>query len=86
MVSHMKTTIEISDTLFREAKQCASRERVTMRAIVEAALRQFLRGRAQRATKFKLRPVVFKGRGLQPGVDLTAWEQISDVIYKGRGS
>jgi hypothetical protein len=34
MVSHMKTTIQIPDSLFEEARQLAHRERTTLKALV----------------------------------------------------
>ena len=39
----MKTTIELSDELFREAKAAAARRRTTLKAMIEHALRRELR-------------------------------------------
>jgi len=39
MVSHMKTTLNISDVTMREVKREAARRRQTMSELVEAALR-----------------------------------------------
>jgi hypothetical protein len=39
MVTHMKTTVEISDGLLDEARRLAAREATTVRALIEAGLR-----------------------------------------------
>jgi len=39
MVSQMKTTIEIPDALFRQAKVIAARRHTTLKAMIEQALR-----------------------------------------------
>jgi len=38
----MKTTVEISDSLLREARRLAAREGVTLRALVERGLHPIL--------------------------------------------
>ncbi|HXH06444.1 MAG TPA: type II toxin-antitoxin system VapB family antitoxin [Vicinamibacterales bacterium] len=81
----MKTTIEISDALLREAKQVAAREGTTVRALVEEGLRHVLRGR-QRREGFRLRKESFKGEGLHPEVAGGSWERIRELIYQGRGT
>ena len=81
MGPHMKTTIDIADPLFAEAKEVAEREGTTLRALVEEALRALLAGRAQ-AKPFKLRDMSFKGgQGLAPEFAEGGWERIRDVIY-----
>lgn len=85
MVTHMKTTIEISDSLFEEARRVAHRERTTMKALVEEGLRQILAGHAAGHGGFRLRKATFKGKGLQPGLDEATWDAIRDKSYEGRG-
>jgi len=43
MATHMKTTLNISDATWKELKREAARRGETMSAMVEAALRLFLR-------------------------------------------
>jgi hypothetical protein len=86
MVSHMKTTIQISDSLFKEARKVAHGEGITLRALVEEGLRKAVSERHRRAGKaFRLRKVTFKGKGLQPPLSGASWDKILDVSYEGRG-
>lgn len=81
----MKTTIEISDFLLKEAKKIAAREGTTLRTLVEQGLRHELKQRA-RSTSFHLRKATFKGRGLQPGAKGLSWDQLRELAYTGRGA
>ena len=86
MVSHMKTTIQIPDSLFEEARRVAQRERVTMRSLVEAGLRRVLADHARtKRGGFRLRKAAFRGKGLQPGLEGASWDRIRDASYEGRG-
>lgn len=84
MVSHMKTTIEISDALLEKAKRVAAREKTTLRALVEAGLRIVLRERKGH-TGFRLRDASFRGNGLSPEFADADWERIRNAAYEGRG-
>jgi Arc/MetJ family transcription regulator len=86
MVAHMKTTIEIADALLDDARKVADREGTTLRALVEAGLREALKARGEGAPPFHLRLVTFAGDGLQPGIAEGAWERIRDLAYEGRGA
>jgi hypothetical protein len=81
----VKTTVDISDSLLREARAVAAREGVTLRGLIERGLHQVIRESAS-GTAFKLRRASFKGKGLQPGFENASWEQIRDAIYWGRGT
>jgi hypothetical protein len=82
----MKTTLEISDPLLRDARKVAARERTTLRALVEQGLRQVLAERSRRKRPFRLRKASVKGRGLQPEFADGGWDRTRDTIYDGRGS
>lgn len=84
MVTHMKTTIEIPEPLLAEARRLASKQGITLRALVEEGLRRVLRER--RPGGFRLRQVGFRGKGLQPGVREGGWERMRDLAYEGRGA
>jgi len=84
MVTCMKTTIEIADTLLSEVRQLASRDRTTLRALVEEGLRQVLRERRQ-VSEFRLREASFGGRGLRPEIREDDWDTVRSMAYEGRG-
>ena len=81
----MKTTLDISDPLLREARKHAAREKTTLRAIVERGLRRVV-AEEQDRTQFRLRKASFKGRGLKPDMAEAGWDKIRDLAYEGRGS
>ena len=86
MGAHMKTTIELSDSLLREAKRVASRHGMTLRAVIEAALRGYLETQAsQPRPAFRLRRHTVGGNGLRPELAEGSWQQILDRSYEGRG-
>jgi hypothetical protein len=78
----MKTTIEIADPLFEQAKAVAERERTTLRALIEEGLRAVLSAKSA-AKPFKLRDGSFKGRcqGLTPEAAALGWERIRELAY-----
>ncbi len=85
MVTHMKTTIEIADSLFQEARRLAQRENTTLKALVEQGLRRTVAERKARGG-FRLRKATFKGKGLQPAVAGASWKEIRELSYEGRGA
>ena len=81
----MKTTIEITDALAKEAKAHAAKENVTLRSLIERGLRMVLRADSQ-AVRFKLRDASVGGRGLQPSYRGADGLRIRQSIYRSRGS
>jgi len=77
----VKTTVEIADSLFEEAKAVARARRVPLRELIEEGLRTVVRLETPRK-KFKLRDGSFRGQGLQGNL---SWDAIQDLIYEGRG-
>ncbi len=80
----MKTTLEISDPLLREARKTAAREGITLRALMEHGLRLAVAEKSKRVA-FKLRDVSFKGKGLQPDLADASWDKLRELAYEGRG-
>jgi hypothetical protein len=68
MGTHMKTTVEIADPLFEEAKRESERSGCTLRDLIELGLQRELE-RRQTAKPFKLRDMSVPG-GVAPGVRL----------------
>jgi hypothetical protein len=85
MVTHMKTTVEISDGLLRQVKALAQREGTTVRALIEAGLRAVLKEQREKP-KFALRDASFRGQGLSDELHGDSWEHMRDAIYEGRGA
>jgi hypothetical protein len=74
----MRTTIDISDELLRQAKKRAADERTPLRRLIEAALRLYLSGRP-RGRGYKLHWRTEKGR-LRPGVRLDDRDALLDLM------
>ena len=84
MGTHMKTTVEISNALLEETRRAAAQDGTTVRALIEEGLRRVLVDRKKKG-RFQLRRASFKGKGLQPQLEGSAWDRIRDAIYEGRG-
>ena len=79
MVTHIKTTIEIADSLLLRAKARARERRITLRSLIEESLAATL-DRPVPATRVE--PVTFKGKGLSREFEGASWDQIRDAIYR----
>ena len=81
----MRTTIQLDDQLLSEAKQYAAQTGRTLKAVLEDALREAL----ARTNAPRPQPCVplktFKGRGVQPGVDLDDTSSRRDLMERGDG-
>jgi hypothetical protein len=84
MVTHMKTTMDLPDSLLEEAKRVAARDGTTLRDLVEAGLRRIVRERRAKLP-FVLRDAGVDGRGLRPELRGRSWDDIRDLAYEGRG-
>ena len=78
MLLCMRTTIDLNDELFRQAKRRAADEHSALREIVEAALRQYL-GKRSRGGRFKLKWRTESGR-LLAGVRLDDRDALFDLM------
>jgi hypothetical protein len=74
MVSHMKTTLNIDDTVMAELRQEAARQERTMSELVETALRNLFRSQQQPVDLTPL-PVFHSGGALVDVVDRDALYQ-----------
>ena len=81
MVTHMKTTIEIADDVLARARRVATRERKTLRQLIEEALRQRLT-LPHPAQPFRLKKHTFAGQGRHPAIAEGQRDTVRDVIYR----
>lgn len=82
MGTHMKTTMDIADALLLDAKRLAEREGTTLKALVEAGLRQVLAEQARSTPPFRLRRASFKGKGLRRELEGAAWDRLRELAYE----
>lgn len=82
MLSYMRTTILLSDTLYRETKAAAMASGRTVTSLIEDALRERLARRAPTMKRpRRVRLPVYRGkRGVRPGVDLDNSAALLDVM------
>jgi hypothetical protein len=80
----MKTTVEIPDSLFDEAKRFAEKENTTLKAVIEQGLRRVLADQKE-PPAFKLRDGSVGGNGLTPEFRNATWDQIRDLVYEDGG-
>jgi len=78
----MKTTVEISDGLLRQAKEYAARHGIPMRKVLEFGLQLALHAKRPERRSFRLKTVTTKGEGLLCDED---WSVIRSLIYEGHG-
>jgi hypothetical protein len=78
MLLCMRTTLDINDSLFVQAKKKAVEEGVPLRQIVEDALRGYLQGPAIRR-RYRFRGGTDSGR-LLPGIDLDDRNSLFDAM------
>lgn len=84
MATHMKTTVQLPDSLFEEVRSLAHREQTTMKALIQEGLRRIISER-KKPKRFRLRKASFKGHGLHPDLKEASWGQIREKSYEGRG-
>jgi hypothetical protein len=84
-LTHMKTTVEISDDLFARTREVAQREGTTLRTLIEEGLRAAL-ARREKREPYRWPDLSVDGEGLSPEVGEGSWEALRDRIYSGRGA
>jgi hypothetical protein len=78
----VKTTVEISDALFREAKRYAKDHDVTFRELLERSIQGLIAKNNGPRKIFRLKRCSFRGDGL---VGDYSWPEVRAQIYEGRG-
>ena len=85
-LTHMKTTVDISDRLLQQARGLAARRNTTLKAVIEASLRDALAKERVATRPATVRTRTFGGKGLQPGLSWDDWGAIRDLAYEGHGA
>jgi hypothetical protein len=78
----MKTTVELSDDLFQQAKEYAARMGIPLREVMEFGLQLALQSKKPSRRPFRLKTITTKGEGLVCDGD---WSTIRSFIYEGHG-
>lgn len=79
----MRTTIRLDDHLLTEAKERAARQRVTLTAVIEQALRESFSRRQERPPGRAVKLPTWGKGGLRPGVDLDDSASLLDLMDRG---
>ncbi len=86
MLLCMRTTVDISDDLLRQAKEAAARTNRPLREVIEDALREsFARARENGQRRRVKLPVSKEPPGLCPGVDLDNNAALLDLMERDNG-
>lgn len=80
----MRTTVRLDDHLLREAKALAIKTGRTLTAVIEDALRATIASHHQQRRSSRVALPTFKGKGLQPGVDLDDTAGLLEIMDGGR--
>ena len=81
----MKTTIQLDDQLLLEAKKHAAQTGRTLNTVIEDALREALARTEVTRPQTRVPLKTFKGRGVQPGVDLDDTSSLLDPMERNGG-
>lgn len=79
----MKTTVDIPDVLFLQAKEVAKRNHVPVKVLMVEGLRWAILEKNNRRPLFKLGKLKSQGGGMTPEFENAGWEKIRDLIYSG---
>ncbi len=81
MGSHMKTTVDIADSVLLRAKALAEASGTTLRRLIEEGLRKLLE-EAEASQTREIEWVTFSGEGLHAEFRDKDWAGIRDAIYR----
>ena len=82
----MRTTLDLDDTLYQEAKKVALAAGRPVTAVIEDAIREALARRRKPGLRTPLSLPVLKGRRLAPGVDLDDSAGLLDLMEVPRAA
>lgn len=79
MIKHMRTTINMKDSLYRSIKEEAARRGTTITTVIEERL-EYSVGKQPNSTPNDFELVTFDGDGLYPGIDLDSSSSLNDLL------
>jgi len=85
MLRHMRTSVDMPDDILEEARAIAGSQKTTLRSLMEEGLRWVIQQR-KKPRRFRLRDAAVGGKGLQPGIREGSWQELREMIYRGRGT
>jgi hypothetical protein len=85
MVNHMKTTIVLPDDLFAAVKRAAENRGITIKSLIETAVRASLADDGSPQPAFRLRDCSVGGDGLTSEFQDGDWTSLRRAMYEGRG-
>lgn len=81
MGTHMKTTVEIADSLLERSRKVARREGTTLRALLEEGLHLALKRRSAQARQTPPALPTYGQGGLSAAFESASWSQLRDEIH-----
>jgi hypothetical protein len=82
----MRTTVRLDPDLLAEAKKTAAVRNTTLTAVIEDALRESLSRRNDPRKRPKVKLPTFRGKGIQPGVNLDDSAALLELMESDRDS
>ena len=81
MLGRMRSTVDLPDALFAEAKRLAHAHGITLRELTIKGLEAVL-AQDRRAPRFRLSDASYGQGGLIEGLDETEWNRIRALAYE----
>ncbi len=85
MAGHMKTTVQIPDALLAEIQQIATKNKTTLRALMQEGLQHVVERERTKKKPFTLKDCSVGPKKVNEELVGRQWEDIVDLIYGDRG-
>jgi len=83
MLLCMRTTVDLNDQLYKQAKHLAAERHQTLTAVLEEGLRYLIQRKSSEKSRKPFKIITFNGDGLMPGVDLDDNSALADLMDEG---
>ena len=84
MASHMKTTVQIPDALLAEIQQIATKNKTTLRALMQEGLQHVVERERTKKKPFKLKDCSVGDPNAPWPLEDKSWEEIRAIAYGDR--